>query len=69
MARLLDTVTPLADLLARTPDPDATIASVRAACAEGPTAVLRVVREATEAAGIDPRLTAARRSARRYHRD
>ena len=29
MARLLDAVTPLADLLARTPDPDAAIASVR----------------------------------------
>ena len=57
MARLLDTVTPLADLLARTPDPDATIASVRAACAEGPAAVLRVLREASETAGIDPHLT------------
>jgi len=57
MARLLDAVTPLADLLARTPDPDATIASFRAACAEGAAAVLRVVQEATEAAGIDQRLT------------
>lgn len=57
MARLLDAVTPLADLIARTPDPDATIASVQAACAEGPAAVLRVVQAATEAAGIDQRLT------------
>jgi len=57
MARLLDAVTPLADLIARTPDPDATIASVRAACTEGSAAVVREVREATEAASIDPRLT------------
>jgi hypothetical protein len=57
MARLLDAVTPLADLLARTPDPDATVASVRAACTDGPAAVVRIVREATEAARIDPRLT------------
>jgi len=56
MARLLDAVTPLADLLARTPDPDAAIASVRAACADGATAVMRAVREAAGAAGIDPRL-------------
>jgi hypothetical protein len=56
VARLLDTVTPLADLLVRTPDPDATVASLRAACADGPAAVVRVVREATEAAGVDPRL-------------
>lgn len=57
MARLLDAVTPLADLLARAPNPDATIASIRAACAEGPAAVVRVVQEAAEAAGINPRLT------------
>ncbi len=57
MARLLDAVTPLADLLARTPDPGATVASVRAACTDGSAAVVRVVREATEAARIDPRLT------------
>lgn len=56
MARLLDAVTPLADLLARTPDPDATIASVRAACADGSAAVVQVVREAADAAGIDPKL-------------
>jgi phosphatidylserine/phosphatidylglycerophosphate/cardiolipin synthase-like enzyme len=56
MARLLDAVTPLADLLARTPDPDATIASIRAACADGTTAVLRVTRDAASAAGIDARL-------------
>ena len=56
MARLLDAVTPLADLLARTSDPDATVASIRAACADGPAAVLRVAREAASAAGIDPRL-------------
>lgn len=30
MARLLDAVTPLADLVARTPDPAATVTSVRA---------------------------------------
>lgn len=58
MARLLDTVSPLADLLTRLPDPDATVATVRTACAEGPTAVLAVVWEATKAAGIDQRLTA-----------
>ena len=56
MARLLDAVTPLADLLARTPDPDATVASIRAACADGTAAVMRVAREAAAAAGIDPRL-------------
>lgn len=56
MARLLDAVTPLADLLARTPAPDLAIASIQVACAEGPAAVQRVVREATDAAGIDPRL-------------
>jgi len=55
VARLLDAVTPLADLLVRAPDPDATVASVRAACADGPEAVVRVVREATRAAGVDPR--------------
>jgi hypothetical protein len=57
MARLLDAVTPLADLLARTPDPDATVASVRAACAHGAAEVERAVGEATGTAGIDPRLT------------
>ena len=56
MARLLDAVTPLADLLARTPDPDAAVASIRAACADGTAAALRVTREETSAAGIDPRL-------------
>jgi phosphatidylserine/phosphatidylglycerophosphate/cardiolipin synthase-like enzyme len=56
MARLLDAVTPLADLLARTPDPDATVASIRAACTDGTAAVLRVTREAASAAGIDARL-------------
>ena len=56
MARLLDAVTPLADLLARTPDPEATVASIRAACADGTAAVLRTTREAASAADIDARL-------------
>src|SRR5487761_1222797 len=56
MARLLDAVTPLADLVARTPDPGATVTSIRAACSDGTTAVLRVMRETASAAGIDARL-------------
>jgi len=56
VARLLDAVTPLADLLARTPDPDATVASVRAACTDGSAAVEWVVQEAAGSAGIDARV-------------
>lgn len=56
MARLLDALTPLADLLARTPDPDVTVTSIRAACPNGSEAVLRVIREAASAAGFDARL-------------
>lgn len=56
MARLLDAVTPLADLVARTPDPAATVTSIRAACPDGTAAVLRVIRQTASAAGIDPRL-------------
>ena len=56
MARLLDAVTPLADLVARTSDPDTTVASIRAACLEGPSAVMRAARDATAEAGVDQRL-------------
>jgi phosphatidylserine/phosphatidylglycerophosphate/cardiolipin synthase-like enzyme len=58
VARLLDAVTPLGDLLARTPDPDATVASIRGACSDGAAAVLQVILEAASAAGIDARLMA-----------
>jgi hypothetical protein len=56
VARLLDAVTPLADLLARTSEPDATVASIRAACPEGVAAVLRLIQEAGSTAGINARL-------------
>jgi phosphatidylserine/phosphatidylglycerophosphate/cardiolipin synthase-like enzyme len=58
VARLLGALTPLADLLARTPDPDATVTSIRAACEDGTAAVLRVIGETASAAGIDARLMA-----------
>lgn len=39
-------MTPLADLVARTPDPPAVIAAIHAACAAGPAAVAEVLRRA-----------------------